>query len=213
MGTTSLVVRKACDALQVLLYSWFCFSHPKPPIFFSCFCFSHPKHRNPIELKWNRIQSVGPVFLPYKLVSMLNMLKSKFLIWCKDYLTHRLSMLKSKFSIRCKNCLQHRPIRTNDTPRTSSDEERVETAAKIEFLPSTPLVKPHFSSFGSKTKPMESELTPVKATQARSMRSSTMKNKKRPNSETEMTSLKQVKKKDPEEKVVKIGQGWGIYIS
>ena len=69
----------------------------------------------------------------------------------------------------------------------SSSEEEAE-AAKIESLP----VKPH-----SETKPMEPESTPVKATQARSTRSSTMK-KKRPNSEAETTPSKRVKKKDPD---------------
>ena len=69
----------------------------------------------------------------------------------------------------------------------SSSEEEAE-ATKIESLP----VKPH-----SETKPMEPESTPVKATQARSTRSSTMK-KKRPNSETETTPSKRVKKKDPD---------------
>ena len=43
---------------------------------------------------------------------------------------------------------------------------------------------------------MEPELTPVKATQARCTRSSPMKKKKRPNSETETTLLKWVKKID-----------------
>ena len=55
----------------------------------SCFCFSHPKHQNPIELNQNRMQSVGPVFFPYKLVSVLNMLKPKFSARCKNYLQHR----------------------------------------------------------------------------------------------------------------------------
>nr|XP_023917790.1 uncharacterized protein LOC112029331 isoform X2 [Quercus suber] len=94
-------------------------------------------------------------------------------------------MLKPKFSVWCKNCLQHR-----SSTRTSSDEEQVEAAAKIKFLPSTPLVKPYSSSSGSETKPMEPESTPVKATQARSF---TMKKKKRPNSETETTPSKRVK--------------------
>ncbi|XP_030948942.1 probable transcription factor At1g11510 [Quercus lobata] len=63
------------------------------------------------------------------------MSKSEF-IRCKECLTHQLSMLKPKFSVRCKNCLQHRPTRTDYAPRTSSDEEQVEAAAKIVFLPS-----------------------------------------------------------------------------
>ena len=44
---------------------------------FSCFFFSHTKHRNPTKRNWNRMQSVGSVFLPYKSVSVLNMLKVK----------------------------------------------------------------------------------------------------------------------------------------
>ncbi|XP_050241345.1 probable transcription factor At1g11510 [Quercus robur] len=70
----------------------------------------------------------------------------------------------------------------------SSSEEQDE-AAKIESLPSAPPVKPHSSSSGSETKPMEPEST-------RFTRSSTMK-KKRPNSEMETTPSKRVKKKDP----------------
>ena len=142
--------------------------------------------------------------VPYKSVLMLNYLNSRFTIRCKACLTHRLSRLKPRFDLRCYNCRQLEPTRTDDNPRTSSDEERVEAAGKIEFLPSTPLVKPHSSSSRSETKPMEPESTPVKATQARS---STMKEKKkRPNSETETTPSKRVKKEDPEEKVVKLGK-------
>ena len=70
----------------------------------------------------------------------------------------------------------------------SSSEEQDE-AAKIESLPSAPPVKPHSSSSGLVTIPMEPEST-------RSTRSSTRK-KKRPNSETETTPSKRVKKKDP----------------
>ena len=85
-------------------YVFVFYFYPKPPIFFfffffffSCFCFSHPKHRNPTELNRNRLQSVDLVFIPYKSVLVLN-------------------VLKLKFSVRCKNCLQHRPNRTDYTP-------------------------------------------------------------------------------------------------
>ncbi|KAK9998109.1 hypothetical protein SO802_017712 [Lithocarpus litseifolius] len=90
---------------------------------------------------------------------------------------------------------------------SEEDEEQAE-AAKIESLPSAPLVKPHSSSSGSETKPMEPESTPVKATQARSTRSSTMK-KKRSNSETETTPSKRVKKKDPDPEPKSQGGGGG----
>ena len=66
--------------------------------FFSCFCFSHTKHQNPTERNWNQMQLVSLAFLRYKSVLVLNMLKPKFSVWCK-------------------NCLQHRPNRTNYTPR------------------------------------------------------------------------------------------------
>ena len=83
-------------------YVFVFYFYPKPPIFFfffffSCFCFSHPKHRNPTELNRNRLQSVDLVFIPYKSVLVLN-------------------VLKLKFSVRCKNCLQHRPNQTDYTP-------------------------------------------------------------------------------------------------
>ena len=97
----TLFFRCCCYGLSSC-YEFVFYFYPKPPIFFffffSCFCFSHPKHRNPNELNWNRMQSVGPVFFPYKLVLALNMLKSKFLVWCK-------------------NCLQHRPNRIDYTPK------------------------------------------------------------------------------------------------
>ena len=84
-------------------YEFVFYFYPKPPIFFffffffSCFCFSHPKHRNPTELNQNWLQLVGPVFIPYKLVSVLNVLKPKFSVWCKY-------------------CLQHQPNWTDSTP-------------------------------------------------------------------------------------------------
>ncbi|KAM3739234.1 hypothetical protein ACB098_08G009600 [Castanea mollissima] len=94
-------------------------------------------------------------------------------------------------------------VEEEEGEQSSSEEEEEEEeeeeaeAAKIESLPSTPPVKPHHPSSSG---PMEPESTPVKATQARSTRSSTIKNKKRPNSETETTlsksKSKRVKKKD-----------------
>ena len=68
--------------------------------FFSCFCFSHTKHQNPTKRNWNQMQLVGSAFLPYKSVLVLNMLKPKFSVWCK-------------------NCLEHRPNRTK--PITTLD--------------------------------------------------------------------------------------------
>ena len=90
----TLFFRCCCYGLSSC-YEFVFYFYPKPPIFFffffSCFCFSHPKHWNPNELNWNRMQSVGPVFFPYKLVLALNMLKPKFSARCKNYLQHRLT--------------------------------------------------------------------------------------------------------------------------
>ena len=55
----------------------------KKILFFSYFCFSHTKHRNPTKQNWNWMQLVGSAFLPYKSVSMLNMLKHKFSVGAK----------------------------------------------------------------------------------------------------------------------------------
>lgn len=66
--------------------------------FFLAFLFfSHTKYQNLTKRNWNRMQSVSSAFLSYKSVSVLNMLKPKFSIWCKNY-------------------LQHRPTRTDYTP-------------------------------------------------------------------------------------------------
>ncbi|XP_023912590.1 probable transcription factor At4g00390 isoform X2 [Quercus suber] len=77
------------------------------------------------------------------------------------------------------------------------EEEGGEQSSSEEEEPSTPPRKPSSSSSGSKAKPREPESTPVKATHARSTRSSIMK-KKRPNSERDATPSKRVKKKDPD---------------
>ena len=67
-------------------------------LFFFCwFCFSHPKDQNLTKWNRNQMQSVGLASLPYRLVLVLNMLKPKFLV-------------------RCKNCLQNQLIQTNYTP-------------------------------------------------------------------------------------------------
>jgi len=61
-------------------YEFVFYFYLKPPIFFfffSCFCFSHPKHQNPTELNWNQLQSVGFVFIHFKLVDV-EYVKTKF---------------------------------------------------------------------------------------------------------------------------------------
>ena len=84
-----LILSSLFDEKKILLF-----------YFFSCFCFSHTKHQNPTERNWNQMQLVGSAFLPYKSVLVLNMLKPKFSVWCK-------------------NCLEHRPNRTK--PITTLD--------------------------------------------------------------------------------------------
>ena len=68
-----------------------------------------------------QMQSIGLAFLPYMLVSVLNMLKPKFSVWCK-------------------NCLQHRPTRIDYTSTYTGAWRKIERTMVMRWLVQWPLV-------------------------------------------------------------------------